>query len=182
MAHDKRFVEALTDILVTLQKIPRSEAASLKKGFEKFEQPNFDDFLLEEGLVTKRELLQALSRYYQVPWFDVDGYLFRHHYLHMFPKDFLLRNNMIPLRRDENMMVMITSNPDAQNLLDKIGEHVSYDIRFHVGIRRDIDDAIKEFYDTAYTEGLENIDDQEKKGQTEIAYDIAKERGYLEDE
>lgn len=182
MAKEKDFVQSLTEILVKLGAIPEKQAAGLRKGFEKYGQPNFDDFLLEQGLVSKRDLLKALSQYYKVPWFDVEGYLFRRHYLNMFPKDFLLRNAMIPLRRDENIMVVITPNPQAPGLLDAIGEHVSYGIRFHVGIRGDITNSVKEFYERAYTEGFENIGNQEKKEQLEIAYDVAKKRGYIKDD
>lgn len=182
MATGKDFVKDLTDILVRMKKIPAKERANLQKAFKERVQANFDEFLLEEGLISKRDLLEALSEYYQVPWFDTEGYLFRRHYLDMFPKDFLLRNAMIPLRRDENMMVVITAGPDAPDLLNKIGQHVSYDIRFHVGIRGDITDAVKEFYDSAYTEGFDNIGDQEKRGQLEIATDLAKKRGYLKDD
>jgi phosphopantothenoylcysteine synthetase/decarboxylase len=59
-------------------------------------------------------------------------------------------------------MIMIAANPDNPDLLFEIGENVSYDIRFHVGICRDITDAVKEFYDKADTEDDPNEDIREE--------------------
>ena len=78
----------------------------------------------------------------------------------MFPKDMLLRNAIIPLEVDENMMIMVASEPDDPELLFEIGEYVSYDIQFYVGLGRDICDAVKEFYDKSDTEDTEDEDDE----------------------
>jgi len=107
--------------------------------------------LLEKGLVDEAGLLKALAQYYQVPGFDVIGYFFNTYLLRMFPEDFLTRNACIPVEVDENIMAMVVSEPDDLNLLARIGEYVSYDIRFRVGIRRDIVSAVREFYDKPFT-------------------------------
>ena len=69
-----------------------------------------------------------------------------------FPKDFLLRNAIIPLTVDVNTLVVIASQPEKDGLESSIREHVSYDINYNVGLRRNINDAVKEFYDKALTE------------------------------
>lgn len=146
------FVEGLTDILVKRKVINEREAAALKKSFAESAKPNFDAFLLEEGLVDKEDLLQALAEYYQVPSFDAVGYFFDHQLVRMFPKEFLRSNAIIPIEQDENIMVMLASNPADPNLLVRIGQYVSYDIQFQVGLLQDIFNAINEFYDHALTE------------------------------
>ena len=122
----------------------------------------FNDFLLSEGVLDQESLLQALAEYYKVPSFDVVGYFFENHLLHMFPKSMLLENEIIPLQVDENMMIVVAAHPDNPDLLFEIGENVSYDIRFYVGIARDICDAVKEFYDKADTEDDPNEDIREE--------------------
>src|SRR5207244_235001 len=87
---------------------------------------------LAEGIIEQEELLEALSEYYQVPSFDVIGYFFETHLLRMFPKDMLLRNEIIPMQVDENMLIVVAANPNNPDLLFEIGENVSYDILFHV--------------------------------------------------
>jgi len=146
------FAEAICDILVDLYKIKPDESKNLKKAFKESEKQYFDEFLLEEGLVDEEDLLQALELYYKVTAVDVTGLFFKRQLLHMFPKDILLRCAMIPREVDENIMVMIVSDPFDTALLKIIGDYVSYDIQFQVGIRRQICDAVKAFYDKSPTE------------------------------
>jgi len=158
VAIGKTYVEELTATLVRLGYFSKDEGEALKKAFLESEQEIFDDFLIEEGLIEPDELLKGLSIHYQVPSFDVVGYFFDYDLLHKFPKDFLLRNAIIPLEVDENILIMIASEPDLPNLLEDINEHVSYDVRFYVGLQQDICDAVKEFYDKAPTQVQEDID------------------------
>lgn len=144
---DKTYVERLTSILVKQGTMSQDEAKAVKKAFKEFDQEIFDEFLIDEGLVEEADLLKALGAYYQVPSFDVVGYFFDTFLLHMFPKAFLLRNQIVPLEVDENIMIVVAAEPNASDLLSLIGDHVSYDIRFRVGLTRHICDTVKEFYD-----------------------------------
>ncbi len=150
---NESFVQGLTGILVKRKIIGAAEAEALKKSFRDSPQPNFDEFLLDEGLVDKENLLLALSDYYKVPPFDAVGYFFDHQLVRMFPKEFLRSNAIIPIEKDEeDMMIMLANNPADPDLLIRIGKFVSYDIQFRVGILQDIIDSIQEFYDHALTE------------------------------
>lgn len=153
MARKQHLIEGLCKILVSQELITRKQATDWIAAFAQGRVEAVTDVLLEEGLIEKSALLNALSIYYQVPWFDVDGYFFDHALVHRFPKGVLLRNAIIPmLVDDENILIMIAAEPDNQELLPIIGRYVSYDIRFLLGIARDIDDAVKEFYDEALTQ------------------------------
>lgn len=145
MKHEA-FVKGLVKILHKQHVISKDEADSLAEAFKGSAKEYFDDFLLDEGIVEKDDLLPALAEYYQVPAFDTVGFFFNHTLLRMFPKNLLFNRAMIPMMRDENMLVMVVSNPNDEDLLVQIGNHVSYDIRFNVGIRQDIMDAVEEYY------------------------------------
>lgn len=155
------FAKELTAILVKQQVIAEKEAASLQKLFKESEKEYFDDFLLQEGLVEKEDLLKALSDLYKVPAVDCGGYFFQTFLLHKFPKDVLHRYAFIPMDVDDDILIVIASEPDDPRLLPLIGEYVSYDVRFRVGLRLDITDAITEFYDEALTVVPEDIDARE---------------------
>ncbi len=58
---------------------------------------------------------------------------------------------------------MVAGNPADQSLLEEIAKHVSYDIQLVVGLRRDICDAVKEFYDKS--------DSIPEEGEDELLYD-----------
>lgn len=152
MKINEGFEASFLQVLIKLNYIQALEAAKLLAAYHESDINQFEDFLLSEGLLEKEQLLEALSDYYQVPSLDVIGYFFERHLLHMFPKDMLLRNQIIPYQVDQNMMIIIAAKPDNPDLLFEIGEYVSYDIRFYVGIGQDICDSVKEFYDKADTE------------------------------
>jgi len=159
MSVKKGFEAGFLEVLVQLAFITPEDAIELLKRYDESDVDQFDEFLLSEGILEQEELLQALSQYYQVPSFDVVGYFFETHLLRMFDKSMLLRNEIIPMQVDENIMIVIAANPDNSELLFEIGENVSYDIRFYVGIARDICDAVKEYYDKADTEDVEEDED-----------------------
>jgi hypothetical protein len=121
VAIGKTYVEGLTDILVKLDMLPVEERVPTEEAFKHSGLDSFDDFLLEEGLIDREDLLRALSVFFQVPPFNVVGYFFETHLLHMFPKGFLLRNAIIPREVDENIMIMVASEPNVPDLLSAIG-------------------------------------------------------------
>lgn len=168
-AHDP-LIEGLSKILVERGFMTAQEAAAAAKAFKDRSETEFTHFLLDEGLLDEANLLEALSVYYQVPPFDVNGYFFDRDMLKKFPKDVLLRNNVIPAELDENMLIVVAADPADSNLLPILGKYVSYDIRFNVGIARDIEDAVKDFYDTSDAHLETDMDRPEKF--TEVAEDI----------
>lgn len=162
------FVKGLTEVLVKRKVISASEAAALQKAFRDSPKPNFDEFLLDEGLVDKDALLPALAQLYEIPFFDAQGYFFDHQLVRMFPKEFLRSNAIIPIEIDQNMLIVLASDPHKENLVPLINEWASYDVRFRVGIRQDILNAIQEFYDQSlasvdYDEDIDDDTDQREE-------------------
>ena len=141
------FQHKICEVLVRNKVITEQEAADLLKDFKGRSKETFDEFLLNEGFVTRDEMLAALSEYYEVPPFNVVGFIFDHQILVNFPQDFLLRHGMIPLERDENMLAMVVSDPNNADLLPELSEYVPDEVRFYVGIKEDIINAIMEFYE-----------------------------------
>lgn len=172
MADEKKFACDIAEILAKdLKVLPEQRAKTLCKLFERAQQETFDNFVVEEGFVEKDDLLKALSRYYNVPSFDVRGHFFEHHLVRMFPKDVMLRRGFIPLMQDGPTMVIVAANPADSELPEIVGEYVSYDITFVVGLQNDIDNAVKEFYDLSISEWealpieLPDLDDENQDAQ-----------------
>lgn len=166
------FVDKLVAILVKNHVVSEQEGQIYCEQFHDSDHDSFDEFLIEEGLVSKEDLLGALSTYYQLPALDATGYLFDSELVRNFPKDFLLRNEIIPVELEEEILVVAAAHPDDEVLLSNIGNFVDTDIQFNVGLARDITDAVKEFYDKSPTEEPEDLDlDQERKEQEEFERD-----------
>jgi hypothetical protein len=167
MHKNETFAQGLCDILVKNKTIDQKESEAMHKAFANSEYDEFDDFLIEEGLVEESDLLRALSLYYKVPSFDVNGYFFSNMLLHQFPKDLLLRNGVIPLElENDDMLVVVASQPEKPGLESQMREFISYDIEYMVGIKRDICDAIKEYYDKPPTDDSDfddmNMDEEDR--------------------
>ena len=152
------FAQKLCTILVNMGVIKKSEGEAMQTAFQDASKAAFDDFLLGEGLVAKGDLFKALSKYYQVPFMDVVGVFFDSALLHKFPKGMLWRLGVIPYKVDGNILMLVATRPNDANLLSCLGNYVSYDLQFMVGLRRDIEDTVKEFYDKAVTQVDEGED------------------------
>jgi len=150
------FVTKLCSILAKQKVFSDKNARELATLFKKSQKENFDNFLLEDGFVSKEQLLDALSMYFQTPAFDVSGYFFNHELVIIFPKDELHRYACIPLWLEEDILTVVASEPNNPAVRDFINEYVDFGIELYVGIRLDITNAITEFYDRAVTEVDEN--------------------------
>ena len=142
-------VRAISGILARQGVISEGEATALVSGFERSAQEQFDDFLLDEGLVDENDLLAALSEHYKVPAVSVVGHFFDAQLLHLFSRPFLVRHMIIPLELKDNTLVIVAAYPSDENLGARIAEQVKYEISFRVGVARDIIDAVREFYDVS---------------------------------
>lgn len=148
MLEKKTFVDRLTAILIKRGIISDKEAAAIIKNFQDRSKEEFDEFLLNEGIIAKKILLEALGEYFEVPAMDVKGFFFDHALLRNFPKDFLISNAIIPVEIDEDILTVAAANPNLPGLNSEISAHnTTYVIEYMVGIKRDILDAIMEYYD-----------------------------------
>ncbi len=148
MKSDKEVIVGLIDILIANQVVDSKEGQGFIQNFaNQSEEASFEYFLINEGLVSKEDLLKALSEYYQVPAVDVRGYFFDTGLVQSIPKDFLTYYGVIPLEVDGNIMTVVAYRPDLPGLDSKLEEYGSYVIEFRVGLWRDIVDVIAEYYD-----------------------------------
>ena len=160
----QNFVQELAAILTRNGAIKDKDAASLYEEFKQRSSIAFEYFLLDEGLVEKGPLLKALSEYYNTEAVDVTGLFFQETLVRLFPKEIMLENVFIPWEEDADVLVVIVSNPENEDLLPIINTYVSYDVKLVAGLQREIEDAVKEFYDPAPTEIPldEDIHEQER--------------------
>ncbi len=164
----KKYAQALGEILYKRGVLSKKDSQSLVRDFDGTEQSQLNYFLLDEGLVAKEELLQALSEYYQVPYFDVRGFQFNHDLIGLFPQDFLLRNAIVPIMFDGNILTVVAGHPDQPGLREKIRQYTTHHIEFRVGIIRDIIDEARAYYE----EPPADVGEAEEKEAEESSEDI----------
>lgn len=154
-------VEELSAILVRNNVLSFQDAQALRQEFIYRDDISFEDFLLEQGVVEKEDLLQALSDYYGVPAVDVIGEFFDHQFLRLIPKDVMIRHAMIPFWRDGDTLGVVAAQPDDPHLLVVLGDYVTHDITFMVGLAQDIIESIEEFYDESITYQPNDIENRQ---------------------
>jgi len=141
------FVSRLAASLVKLKVMSDEEADSFVKEFAGRTKGRIDEFLLDEGILDRETLIKALQNTYGIPAYDVRGHFFNHQMVLLFPKDFLMSKGIIPLDVEDDILTLVMSNPEDDETLEIVGNYVPYSINVVVGIRRDIVDAIEEYYD-----------------------------------
>ncbi len=163
------FVSRIAQALVKLKVMSEAEAESFEKEFSGRSKGRVDEFLLDEGIVDRENLLKALQSVYNMPSNDVRGHFFNHQILMLFPRDFLINKSVIPLDIENDILTIIVSNPEDDETLEMIGNYVPYSVNVLVGIRRDIIDAIQEYYDEDVATA--DIEDEESNEIDELSDD-----------
>ena len=149
----EQFIEGLSAILAKRKLITPEDMVALHHLFKNRDDARFEEFLLQESIVDREDLLKALSEYHKVPYFDTTGASFNHQFLRLIPKDIMLRHLMIPWKRDEgsDTLSVVAVDPSDPHILVVLGKYVTHKIEFMVGLPQDIRDAIREFYDESIT-------------------------------
>lgn len=165
----KEAIDGLSIILARNHKISIVDMEALKHSFHQNDDIQFEDFLLEEGIVEKEDLLEALSQYYKVPQCDVVGLFVEHYLMSLFPKDVLIEHMMLPISREDDTLWVVAAEPNDPHLPVVLGRYVSHNIAFMVGIPQDIIDTIREFADQSDTYQPNDIQNQQmERSQQEV--------------
>lgn len=142
-----KHVALLLNQLVVDKSLPDHQVESAMKSVASLNLADAEYFLLNEGLVTKEQLLSALSAIYQVPYFDVRGYLFNHELLALFDQNFLLQWMIIPIELEEGVIAIVAGDPEKEGLVEALDDYSDYAVAFRVGIIREIIDEMRAYYD-----------------------------------
>lgn len=163
------FVSRVSQALVKLKIMSAAEAESFEKEFSGRSKGRVDEFLLDEGMIDRENLLKVLQGVYNIPSYDVRGYFFNHQILMLFPRDLLVNKAVIPLDIDNDILTIVISNPEDEETMSMLGDYVPYSLNVLVGIRRDIVDAIEEYYDEDVA--TSDIEDEDSEEIDELAED-----------
>jgi len=156
------FVEGITVLLAQRKLISPIDMARLHTEFAQQDGVAFEDFLLEQGIVEREDLLETLSQYYGVPQLDTVGTFFDHQFLRLLPLEVMLEHLVIPYLREEgsDTLWVVAADPSDPHILELLGLYVTHDIAFMVGLPQDIRDALREYYDESDTYQPNSIENQ----------------------
>ena len=110
------------------------------------------DVLVKKGLIAEDDIAFALSQEFNVPLLSShDGSLkpsAGQGLELLIPKQFALRNTILPLSREGNVFTCVMFNPLDVMLIDELKKITGCDVNPVVGTKSDILISIEEFYDT----------------------------------
>jgi hypothetical protein len=164
------FVDRLADVLIKIKALRPEERDAISINFKNRQKDNFGYFLLDEGLVSRQQLLRAYSLLYNLPSLDVQGFMFDHDLVTSFDKDVLILQEAIPVESDESIIIFCVSDPEKPGLEEELGKYTDSIIELQVGIGRDIIDAIEDYFEDVPDEML--YDEMEEEVQAESEEDV----------
>ena len=168
----RKYVKSVGDILCRRGVLTRADVDALKRDFTAGDPAQLNYFLLDEGLVSKQELLLALSEHYQMPSFDARGYQFDHELLELFPKEFLIAHAVLPIEFDGAILTVVVGNPNDTGLIEQIQQYTQHHIELRVGITRDIVDEARAYYEKPPQEFDSGEIEEEEEESTEDIVDV----------
>lgn len=140
------YAQEIASVLYKQGTLKKIDATALARDFRDSGQAQVHEFLLEEDVVSRGDLLRALAQYYGVPAIDVPGTQFSHDLVRMFPVHVLVKNTVIPLEMDANVIVFVAARP-SDTLRKELRHYTDCHVEFAVGIAKDIVEAIELFHD-----------------------------------
>ena len=166
MAAYKQYVEELTAILVSNDALGPEDGEAMQREFYNYTLASYEDFLLEMGVLDRYQLLEALEQYYNVRAIDVLGEVFDPTLVQQIPYHVLIEHNAVPYGQDGAQLMVVTGNPQSDEIESAFGDYVSYDLVFFVGIPRHIRLMVQDYYQdslagrVSYTDPSEDPDER----------------------
>lgn len=102
--------------------------------------------LVEQDILTVGELLNVLSRIYNIPYIQLNDVDIEDKVLRMIPKDFIIRNLVLPIRTEEKKLYIAISHPDNMNIIRELEFITSKDISPVIAFEWDIINKINKLY------------------------------------
>ena len=92
----------------------------------------FGEILVDLNFIATDELARAIAIQTSLEYIDLDGYVPAPEALKLIDEEFAMMNMVIPLKIQDNTLVVATSWPDNKDIKDYLQEKTGYDIQFVV--------------------------------------------------
>ncbi len=139
----------------------------------------FGQILLEMGLVSEDELLQALSFQLGIPYISLaDPSLKLHRATDAFPLKFMQAYKFFPLKLEDDVLTVVMSDPTDMYTLDSIRLQAGCEVNVYLGSDREILKALEKHYGSSSS--MERII-QDLEDETTLADEREEDVGQLKD-
>ncbi len=160
------FKRKLGDVLLFENLITPDE---LKMAIEKSKASGkrLGETLIEEGIVSERDILMSLCNINKDIYFTLDSKIVSQKNIQYFGKDFLKENLLVPIMKTNTTQVFAISNPDDVDKLENIlrsEKSIKEDIRFVYSTKESILNSLEGREDENVLEQVKTVEELIEKG------------------
>ncbi|QOY54518.1 Flp pilus assembly complex ATPase component TadA [Candidatus Sulfurimonas marisnigri] len=105
------------------------------------------EILVKLNFVTTDELAHAIAKQNNLEYIDLDSYVPTRDTLKLIDSEFAVFNMILPLKIDEDVLVVVTAWPNDETILEYLQESTGYPIRFAVSDTKAIGKYIQFYYE-----------------------------------
>ncbi len=138
----------LVDVLVKSGLIDTDDAAGYVQS-AKQEHKNLNSYLIRHGILTDREIVEALSKELNVPILDLKEKEIPQTVIDRVPVKFASFYKFMPVSIDDNVLTLAISSPLDVRMEDDIRVHLGLEPNEVLALRSDINEALKKYYGLA---------------------------------
>lgn len=115
---------------------------------------NFEDYLIQDGIVSEEALLRAYSEHLGYLFVDLSQHPIDPECISLIPFKFANRNTVIPVKREDNVLTVALRDPFDISITDQLNTLTQLNIDVVISRAEDIRSAIRFHYGT----GAETVD------------------------
>lgn len=127
--------------------------------------------LSEMGLITENRLIEILEFQLGIPHVDLKRYYIDKNAVFMVPEEVARRNMLIPVKKDESNIYVAMSDPMDILAIDDVKLITKLNVIPMIATEEDISDAIKKYYEPEEVERAVNDFDSEYQMDTQVQSD-----------
>jgi type II secretory ATPase GspE/PulE/Tfp pilus assembly ATPase PilB-like protein len=138
----------LVDVLVKSGLIGSEDADNYVRSAVK-EQRNLNSYLIRQGILTEREIVDALSKELKLPVLDLKEKEIPQAVIDRVPVKFASFYKFMPVAIEGNVLTLAISSPLDVRVEDDIRVHLGLEPQEVLALRSDINEALKKYYGLA---------------------------------
>jgi type II secretory ATPase GspE/PulE/Tfp pilus assembly ATPase PilB-like protein len=138
----------LVDVLVKSGLITADDADDYVQAAKK-DQKNLNSYLIREGILSDREIIDALSKELNLPILDLKEKEIPQAVIDRVPVKFASFYKFMPVAIEGNVLTLAISSPLDVRMADDIRVHLGLEPQEVLALRSDIDEALKKYYGLA---------------------------------
>jgi type II secretory ATPase GspE/PulE/Tfp pilus assembly ATPase PilB-like protein len=138
----------LIDVLVKSGLINADDADDYVQAAKK-DQKNLNTYLIRQGILTDREIIDALSKELKLTILDLKEKEISPSVIERVPVKFASFYKFMPVSIEGNVLTLAISSPLDVRMADDIRVHLGLEPQEVLALRSDIDDALKKYYGLA---------------------------------